>query len=180
MVPPVATPPADCDPDALRPPDPELDPLSDPDDGTSTNPAPASALVLPAIGNIVTWEFVGYNMLIFIAGLQSIPTELYEAAELDGATWWNRFRHVTLPNLAPTFLFVGIITMLGQFQLFAEPYVMTQGGPLKSTTSVVLLMYEEGFRWWRMGLAAALAFVLFVIMLIGTMLQVRLQKEREA
>lgn len=133
---------------------------------------------MPAIIIMSVWKNFGYNMLIFIAGLQSIPQELYEAAELDGASWWSRFRHVTLPNLAPTFLFVGIITMLGQFQLFAEPYVMTQGGPLRSTTSIVLLMYEEGFRWWRMGLAASLAFILFAIMLLGTALQVRLQKAR--
>jgi multiple sugar transport system permease protein len=70
------------------------------------------------------------------------------------------------------------MTMIEQFQLFAEPYVMTQGGPLKSTTSIVLLMYEEGFRWWRMGHAAAIAFVLFVIMLAATMVQLRLQKEQ--
>ena len=70
--------------------------------------------------------------------------------------------------------------MLNQFQIFAEPYVMTQGGPLKSTTTIVLLMYEEGFRWWRMGYAAAIAFVLFVIMLAGTMLQLRIQRERGA
>jgi len=124
------------------------------------------------------WKNFGYNMLIFIAGLQSIPEDLYEAAHLDGAGGWARFRHVTLPSLAPTFLFVGVMTMLGNFQLFAEPYVMTQGGPLKATTTVVLLMYEEGFRWWRMGMAAALAFVLFVIMLVGTLIQMRLQGER--
>ena len=95
---------------------------------------------------------------------------------LDGAGPWARFRHITLPMLAPTFLFVGVITMIAQFQLFAEPYVMTGGGPLKSTTSIVLLMYEEGFRWWRMGNAAAIAFVLFIFMLIGTLVQLRLQR----
>jgi len=131
------------------------------------------AIILMAV-----WKNFGYNMLIFIAGLQSIPEDLYEAAHLDGAGGWARFRHVTLPSLAPTFLFVGVMTMLGNFQLFAEPYVMTQGGPLKATTTVVLLMYEEGFRWWRMGTAASLAFVLFVIMLLGTLIQMRLQGER--
>jgi multiple sugar transport system permease protein len=133
---------------------------------------------MPAIVVLAVWKNFGYNMLILIAGLQSIPKDTYEAAELDGATWWGRFRHVTLPGLGPTLLFVGIITMLGQFQLFAEPYVMTQGGPLKSTTSVVLLMYEQGFRWWRIGFAASLAFILFLIMLAGTLLQMRLQKSR--
>jgi multiple sugar transport system permease protein len=82
-----------------------------------------------------------------------------------------------VPSLGPTFLFVGVITMIGYFQLFAEPYVMTQGGPLKSTLSVVLFMYEEGFRWWRMGFAASIAFVLFLIILAGTLVQLRLQRE---
>jgi multiple sugar transport system permease protein len=133
---------------------------------------------MPAIILLAVWKNFGYNMLIFIAGLQSIPDEHYEAARLDGAGAWDRFVHITLPGLGPTLLFVGVMTMLGQFQLFTEPYVMTQGGPLKSTTTLVLLMYEEGFRWWRMGLSAALAFILFVIMLIGTMIQLRLQRVR--
>ena len=133
---------------------------------------------MPAIILMAVWKNFGYNMLIFIAGLQSIPSELYEAAEIDGAGPWQRFRNVTLPMLAPTFLFVGVITMIGYFQLFAEPYVMTQGGPLRSTTSVVLLMYEEGFRWWRMGFAAAVAFVLFLVILAWTLVQLRLQRER--
>ncbi len=124
------------------------------------------------------WKNFGYNMLIFVAGLQSIPEELYEAAHLDGAGGWARFRHVTLPSLGPTFLFVGVMTMIGNFQLFSEPYVMTQGGPMGATRTVVLLMYEEGFRWWRMGMGAAIAFVLFVIMLLGTTLQMWLQRER--
>jgi len=135
---------------------------------------------MPAIIVMTVWKNFGYNMLIFVAGLQSIPEELYEAASLDGAGAWARFVHITLPGLAPTFLFVGVTTMLGQFQLFSEPYVMTQGGPLKATTTVVLLMYQEGFRWWRLGMAAAIAFVLFVIMLIGTLLQMRLQRGRNA
>jgi multiple sugar transport system permease protein len=131
-----------------------------------------------AIIGMAVWKNFGYNMLIFVAGLQSIPEDLYEAAQLDGASPWQRFLHVTLPGLAPTFLFVGVMTMLGNFQLFSEPYVMTQGGPLRATTTVVLLMYEEGFRWWRMGMAAAIAFLLFVIMMLGTVLQMRLQRER--
>jgi len=132
---------------------------------------------MPAIVLLAVWKNFGYNMLIFIAGLQGIPEELYEAAELDGAGAGARFVHVTLPALAPTFLFVGVMTMIGQFQIFAEPYVMTQGGPLRSTVSVVMLMYEQGFRWWRMGYASAIAFVLFVIMLIATLIQMRLQGE---
>ena len=135
---------------------------------------------MPAIVILAVWKNFGYNMLIFIAGLANIPDEQYEAAQLDGAGWWGRFRHVTLPWLGPTFVFVAVITMLGNFQIFAEPYVMTQGGPLQSTTTVVLMMYEEGFRWWRMGLAASIAFILFVIMLACTWIQMRLTRERPA
>jgi multiple sugar transport system permease protein len=130
---------------------------------------------MPAIILMAVWKNFGYYMLIFIAGLQAIPRELYEAAELDGAGAWRRFINVTLPQLGPTLVFVGVVVMIGYFQLFAEPYVMTQGGPLKSTTSLVLLMYEEGFRWWRMGFAAAIAFVLFIIILIWTLIQRRLE-----
>jgi len=132
---------------------------------------------MPAIIMLAIWKNFGYNMLIFIAGMQTIPSELYEAAELDGAGAIRQFRHITLPMLAPTFLFVGVITMIGYFQLFAEPYVMTAGGPLRSTTSLVLLMYEEGFRWWRMGAAASVAIILFAIILVWTLVQFRLQRE---
>ena len=130
---------------------------------------------MPAIILMAVWKNFGYYMLIFIAGLQAIPRELYEAAEIDGASAWRRFVSITLPQLAPTLVFVGVVVMIGYFQLFSEPYVMTQGGPLKATTSLVLLMYEEGFRWWRMGFAAAIAFVLFVIILIWTLIQRRLE-----
>jgi multiple sugar transport system permease protein len=133
---------------------------------------------MPAIILMAVWKSFGYNMLIFIAGLQSIPEELYDAAEIDGAGPVRRFFSITLPMLSPTLVFVSVVTMIGYFQLFAEPYVMTQGGPLRSTTSVVLLMYEEGFRWWRMGYAASIAFVLFIVILVATLAQFRLQKER--
>jgi multiple sugar transport system permease protein len=118
-------------------------------------------------------------MIIFIAGLQNIPGELYEAASIDGAGRLQQFRSITLPMLAPTTLFVSIITMIGYFQLFAEPYVMTQGGPLNSTLSIVLLMYQQGFRWWNMGYSAALAFVLFAFILVGSIVQSRIQKRLE-
>jgi len=133
---------------------------------------------MPAIIVLSVWKNFGYNMLIFLAGLQSIPEELYEAAKLDGAGAWHRFRHVTLPMLGPTFVFVGVVTMIASFQIFSEPYVMTQGGPLKSTTTLVLFMYEEGFRWWRLGIAAAIAVVLFLLTLAGTLLQLRLRRDR--
>jgi len=131
---------------------------------------------LPAILVLAVWKNFGYNLLIFVAGLQNVPRELHEAAELDGASGWQRFWNVTLPELAPVFLFVSVTTMINYFQLFAEPYVMTQGGPLKSTNSLVLLMYEQGFRWWRLGYAAALAFILFAVILGATAVQMRLQQ----
>jgi multiple sugar transport system permease protein len=133
---------------------------------------------MPAIILLAVWKNFGYNMLIFLAGLQSISPELYEAAAIDGAGVWRRFRHVTLPGLAPVFLFVGVTTMIGYFQLFAEPYVMTQGGPFGSTRSIVLLMYEEGFRWWRMGIASTIAVLLLLITLAGALIQVRLQRRQ--
>ena len=131
---------------------------------------------MPAIIVMSVWKNFGYNMLIFVAALQSVPQELYEAAELDGAGPVKRFWHITVPMLGPALAFVGIVTMIGYFQLFSEPYVMTQGGPLRATTSVVLYMYEEGFRWWRMGFAASIAFVLFIIIAIATTIQRRFVK----
>ncbi len=129
---------------------------------------------MPAIILMATWKNFGYNMLICIAGLQNIPRELHEAAALDGASPFQRFRHITLPMLAPTLFFVVIVTMIGYLQLFTEPYVMTAGGPLRSTTSLVLYMYEEGFRWWRLGVAAAIAFLLFILIVVFTIIQRRL------
>jgi len=128
---------------------------------------------MPAIILMAVWKNFGYNMIILVAGLQSIPETLYEAARIDGAGRWQQFVHVTLPMLAPTFLFVAIITMIGYFQLFAEPYVMTQGGPSDATLSIVLFMYEEGFRWWNIGYAAAISFILFLVILVVTILQLR-------
>ena len=123
---------------------------------------------MPTIILFAVWKNFGYNMIIFLAGLQAIPEDLYEAARIDGASGWKQFRHVTLPMLGPVLLLVGILTMAGYFQLFAEPYVMTQGGPLQSTVSVLYLMYEEGFKWWNLGNASAVAFLLFAIMTVFT------------
>jgi multiple sugar transport system permease protein len=133
-------------------------------------------LAMPALILMAVWKNFGYNMIIFIAGLQSIPEQLYDSARIDGAGRFQQLRYITLPLLAPTFVFVGLLTMIGSFQLFAEPYVMTQGGPGDATLSVVLLMYEQGFRWWNLGYAAAIAFLLFAIMLAGTILQLRLRR----
>jgi len=128
------------------------------------------ALAMPALILLAVWKNFGFNMVIFVAGIQSIPERLYEAARLDGATRWQELRHVTLPMLVPTTGFVALMTLIGHFQLFAEPYVMTQGGPGDSTRSIVLLLYEQGFRWWSLGEAAAIAVVLLAIVLGATLL----------
>ncbi|HEY1458568.1 MAG TPA: sugar ABC transporter permease [Casimicrobiaceae bacterium] len=128
---------------------------------------------MPAIIVFAVWKNFGYNMIILLAGLQNIPEELYEAARLDGASAWQQFRYVTLPMLSPILLLVSILTIAGYFQLFAEPYVMTQGGPLQSTVSVLYFMYEEGFKWWNLGSASAVAFVLFLVIFAITALQLR-------
>ena len=135
-------------------------------------------LAMPAIILVAVWKNFGYNMIIFIAGLQQVPEELYEAARLDGAGAWRQFRHITLPMLGPTFLFVGVVTAIGYLQLFAEPYVMTRGGPLNKTLSAMMMMYEQGFRWWRMGYAAAIAFLVFLVIAAATALQMKLQERR--
>ncbi len=129
------------------------------------------ATSIPAILIFVVWKSFGYNMLIFLAVLQTVPDELHEAARIDGAGAWTRFRHVTLPAIAPTLLLVSIISVAGFFQLFAEPYVMTQGGPAQSTVTVLYFMYEEGFKWWNLGSASAVAFILFLCILAVTLVQ---------
>lgn len=133
---------------------------------------------MPAIILMAVWKNFGYNMVIFIAALQSIPIQFYEAARIDGASAWNQFRHITIPMIRPSSLFVGLTTMIAYFQLFAEPYVMTRGGPLDSTVSIVLLMYKEGFRWWNLGYAASIAFVLFVIILAATLIRIAVSERR--
>jgi multiple sugar transport system permease protein len=135
---------------------------------------------MPAIVVMAVWKNFGYNMIILLAALQSIPEDLYEAARIDGASAWQRFRHVTFPSLGPVLLLVSILTMAGYFQLFAEPYVMTEGGPLESTKSVLYLMYDEGFKWWSLGRASAVAFMLFVIIFVVTVIQLRIGRREAA
>jgi multiple sugar transport system permease protein len=134
---------------------------------------------MPAIVLMSVWKSFGYNMIIFIAGLQNIPEDLYEAASIEGATGWQKFKSITIPMLAPTTIFISLITMIGYFQFFAEPYIMTQGGPLNSTLSIVQYMYQEGFKWWNMGYSASIAFVFFFIILLGTIIQLKIQKSTE-
>jgi multiple sugar transport system permease protein len=131
---------------------------------------------MPTIILFAVWKNFGYNMIIFLAGLQAIPQEMFEAARIDGASAVRQFRHITLPMLGPTLLLVTIVTMSGYFQLFAEPYVMTQGGPLESTVSVLYLMYEDAFKWWNLGMASAVAFLLFLLMFTSTAVLMRLSR----
>lgn len=141
---------------------PEIDWLGDP------------RWALPAIILLAVWKNFGYCTILFVAGLRNIPASLFEAAELDGAGAWTVFRHVTLPLLRPTIFFTATITLIGFLQVFAEPYVMTRGGgPVNATLSVALLMFKQGFRWWNMGYASAVAFVLFAVVLAATLLQAR-------
>lgn len=135
---------------------------------------------LPAILLFVAWKTFGYNMVIFLAALQSVSKDLLDAARVDGAGWWMRLRHVILPAIAPTVLLVSILTVAGMFQLFAEPYVMTQGGPEQSTVTVLYFMYEEGFKWWNLGSGAAVAFILFLCILALTLLQLRVARRAGA
>jgi multiple sugar transport system permease protein len=136
------------------------------------------AWAMPTIILFAVWKNFGYNMVIFIAGLQAIPVDLYEAARIDGASRWRQFLHITLPMLGPVLLVVGVITVSGYFQLFAEPYVMTRGDPLQSTVSVLYFMFEEGFKWWNLGRASAVAFMLFLVILGVTTLLLRFGRKR--
>jgi multiple sugar transport system permease protein len=131
---------------------------------------------MPALIGFAVWKNSGYNMIIFLAGLLGLPEEPYEAARIDGASRVQQLRFLTLPALAPTLLLVTILTMVGYFQLFAEPYVMTRGGPAQSTTSIVYYMFDEGFQWWNLGFASAVAFVLFAILLAGALVQLALAR----
>jgi multiple sugar transport system permease protein len=134
---------------------------------------------IPAILIFVTWKIFGYNMIVFTAALSAVPGDLMEAARLDGAGRWARFRHVTLPAIGPTLLLAAVMSVAGFLQIFAEPYVMTLGGPAQSTTTVLYFMYQEGFTWWNLGRASAVAFVLFVLILILTFVQARIGRRYE-
>jgi multiple sugar transport system permease protein len=121
------------------------------------------ALAMPSIIAMASWRNLGFAMIIFLAGLQAIPRVLYEAAAIDGASRWQAFRNVTLPLLRPTMLFIVVITTIGYLQLFEEPFVMTGGGPLDRTLSISMYMYQQGFAFFHQGYAAAIAWVLFLI-----------------
>jgi multiple sugar transport system permease protein len=132
---------------------------------------------LPSIMIMTTWKGVGLQMIIFLAGLQAIPKTLYEAAAVDGAGWWQRFRYVTLPSLKPTLLFATVVASIGLMQVFDEPYVMTQGGPLGSTTTVALYAVDQ-FGFGNYGRTAAVSYLLFLAIGLLTLLQFRWLREK--
>jgi len=131
-------------------------------------------LAMPSIIAMAAWRNLGFVMIVFLAGLQTIPAQLYEAASIDGANRWQSFRSVTLPLLRPTVLFLMVITTIGYLQLFEEPFVMTDGGPLDKTLSISMYMYQQGFEFFRQGYAAAIAWILFLLVAIVAVVQFRL------
>ncbi len=126
---------------------------------------------MPSIIAMAVWRNLGFAMIVFLAGLQAIPTTLYEAAAIDGAGGRQSFRYITVPLLRPTILFMTVITTIGYLQLFEEPFVMTGGGPLDATLSVTMYMYQQGFTFFHQGYASAIAYVLFVIVAFIAFLQ---------
>ena len=131
-------------------------------------------LAMPSIIAMAAWRNLGFAMVVFLAGLQTIPRSLYEAAAIDGAGRWASFRNVTLPLLKPTTLFIVVITTIGYLQLFEEPFVMTDGGPVNSTLSISMYMYQQGFEFFHQGYAAAIAWILFLIVAVVAFIQFRI------
>ncbi len=135
-------------------------------------------MALLSVAVVAIWHSAGYNMTIFLAGLKGIPRTYYEAAQIDGATYWQRFWRITFPLLTPTLFFVLVISLIGSFQVFNLVYIMTEGGPGNSTQVYVYYLWENAFSYFRMGYASAMAYILFVIMLVITLFQVRLLGRR--
>lgn len=128
---------------------------------------------------LAVWRGLGINMLIFSAALQNISPTLYEAAEIDGATRWEQIWNITIPQLKFSTFFVVVTTIIGWLQFFEEPFVMTEGGPLNSTMSIALFIYKNGFQFNRFGYAAAGSMILFVIIIVATLLQMKVQRRRD-
>jgi multiple sugar transport system permease protein len=132
---------------------------------------------LPSIIVMSVWQGVGFHMVIWLAGLQTIPAELYEAARIDGANRWQQFRNVTVPGLRPTSVFIFITITIAAFSLFVQVDVMTQGGPLDATASIVYQAVQSGYRRQQIGYGAALSLIFFVLVLMVTLIQRRLTRE---
>lgn len=132
---------------------------------------------MPSIILASAWKDLGFVMIILLAGLQAIPTDLYEAARVDGAGWWRRLLHITLPMLTPSTFFVIVISLINGFQVFDQVFAMTGGGPAGSSTVVVQQIYNLTFRYGRAGEASALSWLLFLLVLVVTLIQIRGQKK---
>ncbi|MGI6206794.1 MAG: carbohydrate ABC transporter permease [Anaerolineae bacterium] len=128
-------------------------------------------LAMPAITAMSIWSSAGYYMVLWLAGLQAVPEEYYEAARMDGAGKWQTFRHVTLPLLKPTAIFIIMISMIGAFQVFGPQYMLTGGGPFYATTTMVFYIWQQAFNFYRMGYAATISILLFVMILIVSLIQ---------
>ena len=131
---------------------------------------------MPAIIILSVWQNLGFNMIIFLAGLKGISREYYEAAQIDGAGRWAQFRYVTVPQLSPVTFLVVILSMIGSFQVFDYAYVLTQGGPVDATRTIVYYLFQNGFQWFNMGYAAAIAYILFIMTLVVTAAQFLVQR----
>jgi multiple sugar transport system permease protein len=138
-----------------------------------------AATALPAVTAVAVWKNFGYFMVIFLAGLQSVPRHLYEAARLDGAGRWRTFFAVTLPGLRSTMTFVVILALIGAFQAFDQIYIMTQGGPDHATETLVYRIYTDGFRDFKLGFASALSYLLLLITLVLGLIQLRINSRHE-
>jgi multiple sugar transport system permease protein len=130
-------------------------------------------LAMPSIALMATWKNVGLYIILFLVGLQSVPAHYYEAAEIDGANQWQKFWYITFPSINPTIFMVVILSTIGGFSLFIEPYILTGGGPLNSTISAVLYIYKQGFFYYHMGYAATLGFFFAFLILIVVAIQKR-------
>ena len=132
----------------------------------------------PALIIMRVWQMSGYYMLLFLAGLQTIPETLYEAAEVDGASSWQKFRRITVPMLSNTTFVVVILLVIESFNMFESIFVMTEGGPLGSTSTIMYYIYEQGFMSYNMGYASALAWIFFALILVFTLIQFRFRREQ--
>jgi len=130
----------------------------------------SSDWVIPAFILMNIWKRMGFAMVLFLAGLNTIPKELYDAAIVDGANWWGKFRHITLPLLRPITLFVMVVSIIYNLQLFIEPFVITKGGPSNASTSIVFLLYKTAFNLYNIGQSSAIAVILFIIIALFTFL----------
>jgi multiple sugar transport system permease protein len=125
---------------------------------------------------VYVWQNFGFSFLLFVGGLSSIPTEVYEAGAIDGATGWRQFRHLTLPLVSPTVLVASVMAIISALQVFDQPYVLTRGGPGDSTRTVVMVIYESAFRELEFGRASAIGLVLMILIMLVTALQFRLAR----